>query len=554
MTPNQSTNDSDLTVVPQQTVAASSQLTLSVQSGENALPIGTTLGEFEIIDIIGWGGFGIVYLAYDHSLHRQVALKEYMPFTLAVRNQNTIVSVKSEQQKETFQAGLRSFINEARLLAHFDHPSLIKVYRFWESNGTAYMVMPFYQGRTLKETLRTMTTPPDEKWLKDLLDQLLDALSILHKDHCYHRDIAPDNILILSDGRALLLDFGAARRVISDMTQSLTVILKPGYAPIEQYGEIASMAQGPWTDIYALAAVIYYAITGQPPPPSASRVIADTFVPLSQAVGNRYSTGFLKGIDQALAVKPKNRPQNVEELRTLLNITKQFSEKETRGVTIPLHSKRSKAIFASVIVMLVLSVAIGIRVINESSPDNDTSLAMSPPLFDPIKALEEVFDGRNRDHAVTVSVENSQARINKDQLHFTIHSTKPGYVYLLTVGTDNSNFFLFFPNAVDKENYIEANEQLELPRNKWKLIAKGPPGTNHFIVIVSNQPRDFTNAGLQDIDFFAHFPLEQAEQLYHNYTGRIPLFAGKAICPRESNGDCVESYGAAIFSIKEIEE
>ena len=127
---------------------------------ENGLPIGTTIGEFEITGLIGEGGFGIVYLAYDHSLHRQVALKEYMPAALAGRSVGATVAVKSKRHLETFQAGLRSFINEARLLAQFDHPSLVKVYRFWESNGTAYMVMPFYQGITLKETLAAMRTPP----------------------------------------------------------------------------------------------------------------------------------------------------------------------------------------------------------------------------------------------------------------------------------------------------------------------------------------------------------------------------------------------------------
>ena len=289
--------------------------------GDNALPVGTLLGEFEIIGLIGEGGFGIVYLAYDHSLQRKVALKEYMPSGLASRKSGMTVA-KSKQHLDTFQAGLRSFINEARLLAQFDHPSLVKVHRFWEANGTAYLVMPFYDGKTLKEALRQLGGPPDELWLKQLLRQLLDALEVIHKENCFHRDIAPDNILILKDGRPLLLDFGAARRVISDMTQNLTVILKPGYAPIEQYAEMKSIKQGAWTDIYALAAVTYFAITGKTPAPAVSRIISDSLEPLVKLEHgqDRYSPAFLSTIDKALAVKPEERPQDIAGFRALLDL------------------------------------------------------------------------------------------------------------------------------------------------------------------------------------------------------------------------------------------
>ena len=201
----------------------------------NGLPVGTRLGEFELTALLGEGGFGIVYLATDHSLERRVALKEYMPSVLAARSANSQVQVKSERHRETFEAGRKSFVNEARLLASFDHPSLVKVYRFWEANGTAYLVMPFYEGKTLKALLREMASPPDEAWLRNLLGPLTEALAVIHNESCYHRDIAPDNVMMLAGTqRPLLLDFGAARRVIGDMTQALTVILKPGYAPVEQ--------------------------------------------------------------------------------------------------------------------------------------------------------------------------------------------------------------------------------------------------------------------------------------------------------------------------------
>jgi hypothetical protein len=288
----------------------------------HVLPIGTMVGGLQITGLIGEGGFGIVYLAFDTTLQRQVALKEYMPSSLASRANNaTDVSVKSQRHLDTFNAGLRSFVNEARLLAHFDHPGLVKVHQFWQANRTAYMVMPFYQGPTLKHHVAELAAQgktPDEAQLRTWLTPLLSALETMHAEHCYHRDIAPDNILLTANG-PLLLDFGAARRVISDMTQALTVILKPGYAPIEQYGDVASMTQGPWTDLYALASVIYFCITGHSPITSVERVIGDPLPKLSQVAAGRYSPGFLAAVDAALAVKPGDRPQSVAEFRALLN-------------------------------------------------------------------------------------------------------------------------------------------------------------------------------------------------------------------------------------------
>ena len=287
---------------------------------QNALPVGTMLGEFEIIDLVGEGGFGIVYLAQDHSLHRKVALKEYMPALLASRGKDASVAVRSERQRETFDIGLRSFVNEARMLAQFDHPALIKVYRFWEAHGTAYMVMPFLSGLTLQDALKQRADAPSEAWIRALLSPLMDALAVLHADKVYHRDIAPDNIMLLADDRPMLLDFGAARRVISDMTHALTVILKPGYAPIEQYADMPGMKQGPWTDVYALAAVVYFMILKRKPPPAVSRLMEDSYEPLmrSEAAG-RYSAALLQGIDRCLKVRAEERPQSMAAMREAID-------------------------------------------------------------------------------------------------------------------------------------------------------------------------------------------------------------------------------------------
>lgn len=284
------------------------------------LPNGTRIAEFVITGLIGIGGFGIVYKAHDETLGRVVALKEYMPSTLAYRQDGQTVSVKSNRLLDTFQAGLRSFVNEARMLALFDHPALVKVYRFWEANGTAYMVMPLYEGQTLKQAMAAMPERPTEAWLCQILAPLLGALEIIHAKNCFHRDIAPDNIFLLANGQPVLLDFGAARQVIGDMANNLTVILKPGYAPIEQYASDPDMPQGAWTDIYALGAVLYHAITGKPPNVAVGRLVKDSYQPLASSDRPAFSKQFLHAVDSALAVKQTDRPQTIDAFRQMLGL------------------------------------------------------------------------------------------------------------------------------------------------------------------------------------------------------------------------------------------
>jgi serine/threonine protein kinase len=282
------------------------------------LPVGTRVAEFEVKGVLGSGGFGIVYLAWDHALEREVALKEYMPGTLAGRGEGLAVSVRSSGMADTFALGLKSFVNEARMLARFDHPSLVKVYRFWEDNGTAYMVMPRYVGRTLRQVRAGMVLPPNEAACRRVLDALLSALEVLHKEGVFHRDIAPDNILLGDDGLPVLLDFGAARRVIGEGNKALTSIMKPHFAPLEQYADQSAMRQGPWTDLYALGGTIYFLITGREPMPAASRALHDDQPRLADLRPSDCSHGFLAAIDWMLALKPAERPQSVHMLRDVL--------------------------------------------------------------------------------------------------------------------------------------------------------------------------------------------------------------------------------------------
>jgi serine/threonine protein kinase len=552
----------------------------------NALPPGTMLGEFEIINVVGVGGFGIVYLAYDRSLDRDIALKEYMPSSFAARSATGSVQVKSIHHAELFQAGMRSFINEARLLARFDHPSLLKVYRFWEANGTAYMVMPFYKGLTLKQALQERDTPPDEAWLRSFLAPLLDALDMLHSEQCFHRDIAPDNILMLPDGRPLLLDFGAARRAIGNMAQAFTVILKPGYAPIEQYANTGSMRQGPWTDIYALASVVHFAIIGKAPAASVARIISDPQVALAKSVAGRYSDSFLQAIDHALAVKPEDRPRSIAELRYRLGMpasTLGFESDTRHGPADPTQADGDRTRIAlmparkdilrylPIAMLLVLIAAGGVFLaarhksasqsatpVPGAQQDKDRAVApraaenFSPAgPSDPLEALDRIFQARNRDHAVSVALENSRVRIGKDRLRFSLRSSRAGYVYLLMVGSDRSQFWLLFPNDIDRNNAINAGKSLNLPRSGWSMDAAGPPGIDYFLAIVSESPRDFSEAGLRPGNPFAEFSLAGVTG-DRERDGAKPKFAGKPDCTATRQTPCPDSYGAALFSIEEI--
>ncbi|VWD28253.1 serine/threonine protein kinase [Burkholderia contaminans] len=277
------------------------------------LPLGHRLGELQLDEVLGIGGFGIVYRAFDRTLRRAVAIKEYMPSMLATRGGDYTVSLRSERFAQAFDAGRGAFLNEARLLAQFDHPGLVKVLHFWESHGTAYMVMPFYEGRTLKQLLDGGMRI-SETQLRNIVGALLGALDTLHRAQCFHRDVALDNVLIRPNGSAILLDFGAARKRIGDLVDDGAMMIKPGYAPIEQYTDDPAFSQGPWTDLYALGAVMHAMITGELPPAAVVRSIKDTYRPLASRelpAGEVYSPAFLAAVDHALQLRIPDRPESV---------------------------------------------------------------------------------------------------------------------------------------------------------------------------------------------------------------------------------------------------
>ena len=295
----------------------------------DALPAGFRLGEFEVLALLGVGGFGMVYKAFDHSLHRAVAIKEFMPAALVARTDDGSLLARSPADQAAFMAGLRSFVGEARLLAQFDHPSLVKVFRFWEANSTAYMVMPLYSGMTFKQARAQMRTPPPEAWLRKVLWSVLGALRVLHGGQTLHRDVSPDNIFLQDVGPPVLLDLGAARHAINDRDRKHTAVLKVNYAPIEQYADgDAELVQGPWSDLYSLAAVVHGCLCNDTPLPSTLRSIRDRMVPFARVAktvrkqfGQEYSPAFVAAISQALALRPEDRPQSIDAFLQVMEMT-----------------------------------------------------------------------------------------------------------------------------------------------------------------------------------------------------------------------------------------
>ncbi len=279
------------------------------------LPAGTRLRNYELLSVLGHGGFGITYYAKDTTLGREVAVKEYLPTTLALRENGTTVVPRSTQLAEDFIWGRERFLEEARILATLEGaPAVVRVYDFLEANGTAYMVMGLARGDTLEQRLKR-----DGKLApaiaQRLLERLLDGLEAVHKTGFLHRDVKPANVILDANNNPTLIDFGASRSSMADRTAAMTAIFTPRYAAAEQ---LTSDKQGPWTDIYSLSATLYHAITGKAPPSSLERALNDAYEPLAGLSPDGYPPGILRGIDVGLTVRAKDRPQSIAAWRDVL--------------------------------------------------------------------------------------------------------------------------------------------------------------------------------------------------------------------------------------------
>lgn len=287
-------------------------------SNTRCLKPGVILKErYKIEEVIGAGGFGITYRAWDPLLQSYVAIKEYYPSGIATRSADSSkVCVPVGQEQREYHRGRIRFLKEARDVARFQsEPNIVSIYDYLEENDTAYMVMEYLHGCTLKQYIREHGGRLDTDHILHICLSVLDALAVVHKAGMIHRDISPENIFICEDLTVKLIDFGAAKQVYLDGEQTMSVVLKPGYAPPEQYAK--KDKQGPWTDIYALGATLYFAATGEKPEESFGRVLEDTIKPVCE-VNPEIPRAMSQVIMRAMSVKIEDRYQTVEAMREAL--------------------------------------------------------------------------------------------------------------------------------------------------------------------------------------------------------------------------------------------
>lgn len=327
----------------------------SYRISDRALHPGTVLHEKYIVGkTLGEGGFGITYLAWDRYLQTRIAIKEYYPSNVAMRDTSmyggNTLHISASAQSMDFEAGLKRYVREASILSRFSTlPGIVSVRDFFYENGTAYIVMEYIEGISLKEYLKTKDAKLTSNEALNIIEPIIKSLAVLHTNKLLHRDISPDNIMISRSGNVKLIDFGAARYFTDDTDKSMTVVLKHGYAPIEQYSRKGE--QGEWTDIYALCAVLYRMVTGVVPDESIERINQDSLIPVRK-LNKKVPKHIAKAIERGLSIKPEDRQQDMQELYSELYLT--ASELKER--------KRQKTKSTVIIVLIVLIVLLIIMV------------------------------------------------------------------------------------------------------------------------------------------------------------------------------------------------
>ena len=276
----------------------------------DALPEGYRVQEYEFLSVLGIGAFGITYLARDTLLDRKVAIKEYRPRDSAVRMEDHSVRPRVFGDWNVIQIPKLDLVDEAKILTNLSHPSIIRIYKYFEAHGSSYIVMEYIEGEALSERLERENTL-DELQLMAILNPLVEGLEQVHAAGYLHRDITPKNILLRKDGSPVLIDFGSARQIAGVHSHSVTALVTPGYAPLEQYS-MRGKQQGPWADVYSLSAVAYRCITGTVPKDATERAQGEALTPALELGKGSYAESLLTAVDRGLSIKAEDRPQDLK--------------------------------------------------------------------------------------------------------------------------------------------------------------------------------------------------------------------------------------------------
>ena len=285
------------------------------------LPPDTAIGGYRVVRRLSSGGFGVVYLALDME-GQQVAVKEYLPSSLATRAPGELLPVVAPEKLSLYRLGLKSFFEEGRSLAQISHPSVVSVLNFFRENETVYMVMNFLDGATLQDFIITARELKKQKvfresTIRSLFDEVLRGMRIVHQHKMLHLDIKPANIFITDDNRAVMIDFGAAREVLSKEGNFIRPMYTPGFAAPEMYRRDATM--GPWTDIYAIGACLYASMQGYPPNDAPQRLEKDRLSLALSRLRGVYSDNLIEVVEWCMALDPLSRPQSVFALQKELS-------------------------------------------------------------------------------------------------------------------------------------------------------------------------------------------------------------------------------------------
>lgn len=373
---------------------------VNIQNALHQFPVNTILnGRYLVGKVLGAGGFGITYIGYDLKLDGKVAVKEYYPSGAANRSMSLTVLPTTDVKGNPFELGKNRFLKEARTLSEFvGDGNIVTLRDYFEENGTAYIVMEYLEGKDLSHYAKEHGRFEFGEAL-DLLDPVMLALNEVHKKGLIHRDISPSNIMVLNDGRVKLLDFGSARLQNTSGELSLSVMLKPGYAPMEQYSTHGE--QGPWTDVYAMSATIYKLITGKTPPSSTDRLMEDTLEPPS-TLGVKITPAQEDALLHGLALRPADRTQTMAELAGSLRAGKKTpaakaatkSEKKPEGSSKSAAPEKKKApkkrvfaIAAAALTVLVLALVVLIPSYSVPAMKNDAAAKTEPELNEPVPSF-----------------------------------------------------------------------------------------------------------------------------------------------------------------------